>query len=907
MTIVADSGVKEGKDYESAIRWIYARHAEELHSRKPEYNAGITVEDAQQILADTSAADAARYAKLGDGLTEFSNQSIAMLVDAGVISQEEADAIIEAGGEFYVPLIRVTDESQAKSLGGGGLINMGKPLKRRSISVAEEPSISSDAPIMDPILSMLNRTQHFYSTALKQQVVQQLATEIRGTEGAGSLMHEVLPNKKVTAVRVADILADKTVQAEMARVGIVPSMYDGNDDLMTAIVNIFRPDVSGNKDENVVRLMVDGKPKLYWMNPALYESLDGMPDIMRHPFIKILGGFTRAVRMGAVGLNPVFAAANVQRDWRSFQERSRNTSGIETATSPFYWLGSYVKHASGKGGKNEMARLYEEFGGLLATRFGTGDRQSVDIRDISLNLSPEKKSTSLIHRTRLKASRYGQKVENFVAMADVGPRLAEFAGVLKKHGFIQVNGVIVDTNNGNKPGRPPRHVMVEAINAASEATVNFKIKGRKAQILNQMIPFLTASIASLNKQYRVVRGAYENDPTEANRMKVVMANAGAAALTVVYMMMRGDDDDYEEQPDWLKYGYWTFTMDGKPLFRLSKGYEESFVPNAVEGIINSMNSGSREDFLDSMYQTFHKTMLPYEMAAIAGPAEVAMNYDTFRQQPIENQSLTGRSTVNRSNEWTSEFAKALSTYGGQYIGLSPVEIDHLMGKQTGGLLPKVVGGVEGVLTGDTQKMSRAVEVLNPFSAFHVRKDYTRSINDVYERQTELNQKLGDLKFKGQEPTVDLKEERSKLSRVTRLFSSLRDVVDAERDRDERFKVEQYMTGLARWATGERDLERYPNPWKLKDMPADVKAVIEDEMMKVIEHSIIESTSKNESYRQSIESARSFLKESGVSSAQAMTLLSQHYRSKPLSRDRYIRDQQIRDRRDKRALLMRMMK
>jgi N12 class adenine-specific DNA methylase len=900
VTIVADSGVKEGKDYESAIRWIYARFAQELHRRKPKYNAGITIEDAEEILNSTSTADAARYKKLGDGLTEFNNNAIRMLVDAGVLSEEEGDAIISEGGEFFIPLIRVIDGKQAKSLGGGGLINMGKPIRGRSKK-------GSDAPIMDPILSTLNRLNRIYTSALNQQVVQQLATEIKGTEGAGSLMHRVSPDLKAQAIRVGDVLANKTVRAEMEMAGIDPDLYLDNEDLMTAMVNIFSADVSGKKDENVVRLMVDGKAELYWMNPELYESLDGMPDIMRHPFLKILGGFTRAVRLGAVGLNSMFAANNMAMDWRNFQERSRYTSGADTLLGPHYWFGKYVMHASGKGGKNEMAQLYEEFGGLLATRFGTGDKQSIDIRDIELKLSPEKKSSNLIHRASRKVGRFGHNVESFVAMADVGPRLAEFAGVLKTHGFEQQNGVIVDTNDGNKPKRPPRHVMVEAINAASEATVNFKVRGRKAQILNQMIPFFTASIASMNKQYRVLRGAYENDPTEANRMKVVMANATAAALTVLYMAMRGDDDDYQEEPNWLKYGYWTFTWDGKPLVRLPKGYEESFVPNAVEGVINSMKSGSREDFLDSIYQSMHKTMLPMEVAAIAGPFEVAMNYDTFRQQPIENQSLTGRSTVNRTNQWTSEFSKLLSTYGGQYIGLSPVEIDHLLSKQTGGMLPKVIGGVEGAVTGDMDKLWRAGQTLNPLSAFHVRKDYTDSINDVYEQQASLNEQFNDLRYQGKEPTPELQEERSKLSRVTGLLTEMRDLIEDERDRDERFKVEQYMAGLARWATSKTELERYPNPLKLRDMPENVRALVEAELMKVIAHSIIESKSKNETYVQSIESSREFLKASGISNGEALSLLSKHYRSLPLSRDRYTREQQIKDRRAKRSVLIRAMK
>tara|TARA_R110000824_G_scaffold86938_3_gene214697 strand:- start:3653 stop:11587 length:7935 start_codon:yes stop_codon:yes gene_type:complete len=899
---VERSGVKAGQDYTNAVNWMYARMTRFLHGKNSNYDSGLMIEDAEAILEGTSDADADRFRILHEALTQFNNDGLDMLVDAGVIAKSEADAMKNAN-PYYIPAMRITDEGSAKQH-KGNLVDIQKPVRSRSKK-------GSDAPILDPFIASINRMQVLYQSAFDQQVHGQLAHMADNVSGIGKMIHRVSPKSVVTKVDMADILGDKKVMERLSDMGIDPQSLMMDEDLMKMAVNIFRKDLKGNKGERVIRIMVDGKPQLYQVSEALYEALDSTADALKGPVVGAFAKATNAVRTGAVGANPVFATLSMAMDWRIFQERTRYTSGIETLIGPITGVLRYIGQRAGL--KNEIIDLYREGGALLATQFGKSADQAVEIREKMLGLSPAEKKKHYIRDIGRKAVRGGHAIEGLIAIADVGPRIAEFAGVLKKHGYrIGKDGKLRDDDGNGDHVRPPRHVLIEAINASAEATVNYKRRGRIASQFTKFIPFFGASMASANKQYRVAKAAFKNDPSEGNRTRIWVANATIATLTALYWSYRHLDDDYDEEPDHLKYGYWTFTWDGKVVARLPRGYEESVVPNLIEGILNSLDPKSKDGIAEAMWQSFTKLLPPHEVAGIAGSFEVWSNYDAFRQSLIETDTMKGHTKPLRYNAWTSDFSKWLSAYGGsQILNLSPVQIDHMISKQTGGLGTKVVMGVEGAIeaaTGQgTEKLKRAGTKFDPFSGFYVTKDYSESRDEMYERSKLVEQQQNDLKKLGKPEDPALKAEKSRFDRVKEMNRELREKIDGETDRDVRFSIEKYIIGLNRWALGKSDKRKYPNPMGLPDLPDDVRELVSDQITKSIIRSLIETDSESEDYLQSIESAKAFLKNTGITAAQAGKLLSDHYRSEPLSRDRYSREQTILRRRRTRGRLMRMMK
>lgn len=896
-----------GQDYTNAVTWMYARFTEFMHKKDPEYNSGLTVEDARAVLADTSAEDAARYEILHDGIIDHGEALLEMKVRAGLMSRKEKNALVEKY-PIYFPLLRIVS-GKVKSYGSSA-IDVGSNIRRRSKK-------GSDAPILDPMIAMLNKTAEDYKAVFDHQVLMQLRDQANKVDGLGGLFVRVPPNTKTTKMSAIELLNDKLIMEKLENMGIDAEAFLADPDLQEHIIYTYRKEMRGTKNELIIPIRVmdrkgDMKIELWEVDEHLYRALEDTPDTIRHPLAKFFGKMTKAVRTGAIGLNPAFGLGAAWVDLKAFQERTRYTSGTETLTAPVAEALKYFASLSDKVETSDVIKLFLESGGLMATQYGHGSNQAIDMRDIGLNLTPKEKKKHLIRDFNRKAVRFGHYVESLVAVSDVGPRIAEFVGVLRSHGYTQKDGKIYHESDPLVPKRPPQHVLIEATMAASEATVNFKRRGRSAATLNQFIPFFTASLASMNKQYKMAKVAFGKAPTEGNRARVLIANGAIAMLTVMYWAMRRDDDDYQEQEDWLKYGYWTTTWGGKPVIRIPRGYEEAVIPNLVEGLLNQLDPASQDGIAEAARESFKKLIPPHEIAGLSGVIGAYSNWDSFRQSPIENQSMEGMLKKDRDKRWTTEFSKWASAWGGsQLLNLSPAQIDHIIEKSTGSLGTKTLTAVEGVgravTGGGTDKLVRGLKGLSPLNRFVVRKDYNESVTELYERSDEVRQQMGSMKKAGKEPDDELKIEQSRINRVKTANSDLRDLLEGVDDRDDRFAVERYIIGLSRWGLGKRDLKRYENPLNLSGLPENVKGVIEDVLVKTIMRSVVRTKSTDESYLQSVESARAFLADTGITKAQAGALLTKYYRGEPLSRDRYSRKQQIKGRAETRRFLMSLIK
>ena len=927
-----EAGIESGEDYSNALSYIHASFAKILHEdeakriaekakknkkwkdKKPAYNPGIMLEDAEAIIDATSEKDRKRYDILWDAITDTNRALMELEVRAGLLTQKEMNALIEKYPR-YVPLKRIFDKGVAKKLGSSA-IDVRSTVKKRS-------SKGSDAPILDPVLATINRINATYTAVFDQNVLRQMADQADSTNGMGGLMVRVPRNTKVSKATVAEVLADKEIIAKLDSMGLDVDMIREDEELQAMAFSLYRKEMRGSKGELIIpiRRAVKGKTTvdLYQLDHKLYDAISQTPDALNDGLVKAFGIATKVIRTGAVGLNAAFGLKNAVVDWKAFQERSRYTSGLETIVSPIWSVLKYAAEGTGFKAPTDINQLYKEMGGLLATRYGVGSNQSMDIREQGLGLKPAEKKRHLIRDWGRKAVRFGHKMESMIAVSDVGPRIAEFTGVLRSHGYIQEGGTLyhVDENGKKTKKRPPQNVLVEAINAASEATVNFKKRGAKAMTVNQFIPFFTASIASANKQYRVAKAAFGKDPSAANQKRVIVANTAIALLTAYYWAMRHGDDDYEEQQDWLKYGYWTITDNaGNPVVRIPKGYEESIVPNMVEGLLNSYDKNDQDAFVTAMWETLKKVVPPYEVAGIMGAAEAWANYDTFREAPIENLSMQRYEKTERTKPWTTEFSKWLSAWGGsQLLNLSPAQIDHIISRGTGGLgtkaLTTVEGSVEAVFSEDhnTEKLEKGLWMTaDPTRGLRLERDFTKSVNELYDKATKTQQRIDTMRKRGEEPSSEQLAEASKFSRVKALNSDLRDILDENniRDRDERFAIEKYIVGLSRWALGKKDSKRYANPLRLSKLSEQARPAVEDALTKVIVRAILQYDGNNETHRQSIQSAQDFLKATGLTKGEAASLLSKHYRSEPLSRNRYSREQTIKKRAANRQRLMRLM-
>lgn len=864
------SEINPGKDYEEFRTFAHARHAVETYAKRPDYNPGMRKEDAEAIVAKIEADPDknSRYETAAQQLTDYNNSLLDLLVDASYLTADEAKAMKDAH-ETYLPLMRAK-----KSRGFFGRRQGDEPSLARGIKGRSKGG--SGEQILDPIESTILRTIRFYELAMQHQVHLQIVREadpaLGGAEGMGEIVEHVDPNQRSTSAEIDGILdslvKEGVVEADFAKQmravnrlrGGALSKRDGEflsnlagidisdmeateardalldqfEDVpdLRAMVTIWKPDFSPAPGERVMRIIVNGKPRLYKMHDDLYDALRYMNPQQFHPFVNVFGAFTRMVKTGAVGLSTAFGGKNVVRDYQQFQNRSKFSRGLDSTYSPFVWMARYIRSELGKNGiyfgkEDQTVQLFQEFSGEINTRLGTDPKGMREMREAIVN----KGKTVPLREMILDPARLRHTVKApvrglrwGVMVTEVGPRLAEFSGVLKNHGFVRdpETGLIVSEETG-KPARPPRSVLVQAINEAGDVTLNYKRRGPKAEVVDQFIPFFNAWMEGIDKDVRTIRDARTNKNLAA---RYLISSMLAASATALYWASRHDDDDYKEEEPWLKYGYWTFADgDGNPYLRIPKPHGILMgIINATEGILGSMSDDAQSGFAEAMKET-GKSMMPGTDVPLATTAiEVGFNYDTFRETAIEGPALQNRRPEDRFTPYTSELAKAIGQWTGPW-GLSPAKLEHAVNKLSGGAYGRITRTAENVAEGDLE--FRDVPFAGGYAIPH---DYPRSVGEFYDEKERIEQDKGSAEAHG-EDKPELAERVKELDWYADMMAAIRKARPLEVDSEEWFEHERFIIGLAREALGREPLDRYPNPFTADDMPAGVRAAVDKEIGK----------------------------------------------------------------------------
>jgi hypothetical protein len=275
-----------------------------------------------------------------------------------------------------------------------------------------------------------------------------------------------------------------------------------------------------------------------------------------------------------------------------------------------------------------------------------------------------------------------------------------------------------------------------------------------------------------------------------------MASLASAAL--VYAMLRKDDDDYREQEAWLKYSYWTFSWNGTPIIRIPKPYEFSFLPNFVEAAVASVYEGESTPAKEAAKAELERLVPPIAPTLAKPAVESFANYDTFRQKPIDNSTLQRLKPEDRFTPQTTELMKWI----GDFLDVSPNQLEHLAQGYSGGLYRNTYGLAERAVTG---KLSG--DDIPVAGAFAIKRDYAKSVDEFYERKAELDQAAQSAK--GTAEAAKAAAAAKRFGAFADAMAKLRKQLDGKAGREERFEVERRVIGLARRALGKPALERYP--------------------------------------------------------------------------------------------------
>lgn len=627
-----------------------------------------------------------RFEATRQKLLTFQDNVLLLLVDSGLLSKEGYQEMRKANRE-YVPFYRLFESLTGirtgveSSRNGGGYVDNNSGLKRMK---------GSDRAIVDPLQSIMRNVYMFRKLAEQNHIGVQFFDLVKQVQGYGEFADDIVPKRMPTKV------SHEEVVKKLIEVGFIADESDlpiGADLQITLWRAMHRPD---SKTGEVI-VHVDGKP-VHWevKDAMLFNALktadaDAVRLFKNSPVLtKILTIPTQVLRAGATVLNPAFALRNWMRD--------QVTAGVNSQTGfkPF-WDGAIgaIKVARGHPDYARWVAAGGKFSGLT-----TSDRTYTAL--IEELMPPDRKLLAM--------------VKGLMRPRHIKRALAITGEILEEATRVQ------EFSRGISQGLTD----MEAANLSKSISLNFARAGETSRTLNMVIAFFNAGVQDLDLVFR-----QHFDPKR--RASVMMKGLLYITLPSVLAWALGKDDpEIQALSETRKNLFWNFNLGplakvlGRRGFILSlpkpflmgqlygtmveraldqaTGRDPNGAEKAAWAIIE--NSGVRGDVMN---------WLP---TALGPLVELAMNKDTFREQPIVPEPMLSLPKDAQYTLQTSETAKLL----GRATGQSPIVIDHLIEGYFAGLGKMTVGGIDWTMTklgaGDTAPgPSKDLFEYQPFKSF----------------------------------------------------------------------------------------------------------------------------------------------------------------------------------------------
>ncbi len=775
-------------EYDTWVAWAYARHAMESWSQGK--NPGVTREDAKYVYEKYK--DREHFVKAADALTEFNNNLLEVLVDSGVITAESAERMMEAY-ETYLPLHRVLprDVKPGGSLKGARLVDLPSPIKARR---------GSGYQIIDPVQATVARAIQFYERAAAQVVMDRMI-KAAWKHGANGWVEQLQPKLQQFQAHFGEVwpgIRETMIKSGMseAEVEVIEESLDDYDDTWKAdFVNIYRPNWAPDRSgQPVARVVLDGRPTLFYFNKDLYETINGMgyyqlPKALDETF----GRLTRMVRAGATTLNPTFIATNFMRDMPVYLTQRNYGGQLDPGTAVISYAYSEFMRRVGKEGDPHV-KLWRQHGGQLSSVLGP-DRRSVR-RAVASAVAGKQKFGVM------------ESILDAVQVTEAGPRLAEFKGVFKKHGYSTD-----DVRKMVQSGNVPRKVLVEALNAAHEVTVDFRRMGQWGRWMTRMIPFFNANLEGVDKSIRT----WKDNPTRTFARYI----AYTVIPAIAYWWVHKDEPWYEEKEDWLD-AFWVITDEtGRAIARIPRGHELATVGSGVEAILNAFYREDPKALKNWLKAAVHRTGPDLDVAGAGTALEIYSNKDLFRQQKIVPEYLEDAKPHLQTKKYTTGTMKVIAGW----LNVSPAKLEHMAEGLTGGMYRRVTAPVEKWWRNDPLDPSD----IPVQQGFVLRKQYTRSMREFYEQAKETRIEYRSLGLEDKTVPKSLQRQHYRLERGRDVLAALRKASDAATTKDAKWEFERHMVGVARMMLGKDEVDIYPNPYTATDLPKAIKAVVDDDL------------------------------------------------------------------------------
>ena len=271
----------------------------------------------------------------------------------------------------------------------------------------------------------------------------------------------------------------------------------------------------------------------------------------------------------------------------------------------------------------------------------------------------------------------------------------------------------------------------EALFQAMEV-LNFNRKGNSAAIrlLTAAVPFLNARMQGLDLLYRAGFGQLANADAKAIQKSFFIRGATIMALSALYYAMTHDDDDYKKQEQETRDNYWLLPSLGVKIpIPFEVGIIFKVIPERI--MAYAFGSDTGQDFLNSMGRQISTTLMFNPVPQAAMPiVETVTNHSFFTGRPVVSRALEGVAPEFQVEASTSGLAKRI----GKGVGLSPIQIDHLISGYTGTMGMYMVNAMNTIFDtqNDPTRADLRFEQLPVWKRFALDKNAKGNVTSYYD-------------------------------------------------------------------------------------------------------------------------------------------------------------------------------
>jgi hypothetical protein len=682
--ILTDPKYKIAENYEQFGEYLTSRRLISIADARPGLFATPEARErlalARRVVPESEAAHP-NWTEAGVELNRYSNDLVDYLVEAEVLSAEDASKIKDRYS-FYAPLhlSEFVSEDGTYKENAGVFASRGVKAMREIIG-----SNAIDNPLESMVrstLAMVNAAHHNAGKLNTARVVEEIfKSDPNVAKHIGEIVNldefrRPLVKTKGQWYNISGLkrLHKSQLTKKLATMGIkgaqakeIVTALEIADQTLNEQKKVWYTSIELSK--GLIAYIDGGNFKIMRVHPEIYEAISSLSKTQADWITKTAGNFTRLLREGAI-LSPEFMARNPIRDF--FAAGVVAVNAITTPADVPRYMTAWFKAVYQVGKKTDIYDRWVLRGGAMADLVSM-DREANRRRNIA----------TMETATRPAAARYYLKdPRNWRA------GLRAMSGVMEETTRLAVFKVLVQKNLNNNMSL--REAELAAAIESREASVDFQRRGRHAQLMNQFIPFFTATIGGLDKLVRTMSRGTPAQKTAA----WLRAGILITVPTLLLWDHNKDEEWYKALPRYEKNMNWHLKLgevigpDGNVrvrYVRIPKPFELGLMFGSLFERFNEWATERDPRAMKSWGKQFLSTAQPFHFEQMVPPLtsmyNAANNYDSFRQREIVKGQLKSLPARLQYSENTTTTARMI----GDLLNIAPLKVDYYTRSAFGGV------------------------------------------------------------------------------------------------------------------------------------------------------------------------------------------------------------------------------